>query len=298
MPKLFTTPEVSDYFVDYDFGPEPRESGILDEKILSDYEDGKCIYFRNWKVDFDRDFFSGLDLEPNRAAKKLKSKVGTDGQIDPEQLHANLALCVRDPLTAALFPAHAAYVSAQVTPILTRIFGGLEFLDRRLTWRMLETVHEDLHIDVYPEEKSDHQVRMFVNLDSAARIWNTSYTLEELLARFGHLLTDRELAQTGPGMLCRYLNQRVYGGLSNAGRDGQPRHVAFFEPGEVWMVDSRKISHQIFYGRRALSLDFLANPASMARPEKYYLRAVEDYRRRRGFSWNAEHEPALQLAPS
>jgi hypothetical protein len=139
---------------------------------------------------------------------------------------------------------------------------------------------------------------MFVNLDSVPRIWNTGFTLEELLDRFGHVLTDRELAETGPGLLCRYLNQRVYGGLSNAGRDGQPRHTAFFEPGDVWMVDSRKVSHQIFYGRRALSVDYWAAPESMARPEKYYLRAVEDYRLRRGVSWSARSEPAPALAAS
>ena len=298
MPKLFTSPEVSDYFVGYDFGPSERESGDFDEQILRDYEDGRCIYFRNWNIDFDRDFFSKLDLEPNRAAKKLKSKLGNGDDIDPEQLHANLAQCARDPLTTALFPAQAAYVAAQVLPIFQRIFRRMTFFERRLTWRMLETVHEDLHIDVYQEEKSDHQVRLFVNLDSSARIWNTGFTLDELLERFGHLLTDAELREAGPGMLCRMLNQRVYGGLSNAGRDGQPRHTAFFGPGEVWMVDSRKISHQIFYGRRALSVDFFATPQSMDRPEKYYLRSVEAYRRRRGFELRMDAGPAPALASS
>jgi hypothetical protein len=123
---------------------------------------------------------------------------------------------------------------------------------------------------------------MFVNLDVVPRIWHTSHSLEDLLERFGHVLTDHELATLGPSALMRLLNQRVYGGLSKAGQDGQPRHTAFFLPGEVWMVDSRRISHQIFYGRRALSLDYFATPESMNDPSKYYLLSVERYRSERG----------------
>lgn len=55
--------------------------------------------------------------------------------------------------------------------------------------------------------------------------------------------------------------------------------------GEVWMVDSRRISHQIFYGRRALSVDYIATPQSMSDPRKHYLAPVERYRRDRGLAF-------------
>ena len=283
MPKLFVSDKLPNYFVEFDFSPQNRESGALDRDVLRAFEDGKCIYFRNWIVDFDHEFFSNLDLEDNRPAKKLKSKLADDGSLDPKLLQANLSHCTKDTATAEQFPVHAEHVSAQVTPILNRIFKDQVYHERRLTWRMLETVHEDLHIDVYGEEKTDFQIRMFVNLDVVPRIWQTSHSLEGLLEQFGHLLIDSELASLGPTALCRLLNQRVYGGLSQAGKDGQPRHTAFFYPGEVWMVDSRRISHQIFYGRRALSLDYFATPESMDDPSKYYLRSMENYRRQRGF---------------
>lgn len=292
MPKLFTSDRLPNYFIEVDFSDENRASGVLDRQVREAFEDGKCICFRNWTVDFDRNFFANLDLEDNRAAKKLKSILADDGSIDPGLIRHQLSKCVKDEATLAQFPVHAERVSAQVTPVVDRIFQGQVYLDRRLTWRMLETVHEDLHIDVYGEERSEFQIRLFVNLDVVPRIWHTGYTLECLLERFGHLLEDNELECLGPTALCKLLNVRVYGGLSNAGKDGQPRHTAFFYSGEVWMVDSRRVAHQIFYGRRALSLDYLATPESMADPSKYYLESVETYRELRGF----KPRPAAGLA--
>jgi hypothetical protein len=238
MPKLFVSDKLPNYFVEFDFSPENRNSDLLDLAVLRAFEEGKCIYFKNWLVDFDQEFFSQLALEDNRTAKKLGSRLAADGTLDLKRLEAKLAHCTKDAATIQQFQVHAERISAQVTPIL-------------------------------------------VNLDIVPRIWHTSHTLEGLLQQFGHRLTDAELATLGPTALCRLLCKRVYGGLAQAGKDGQPRHTAFFLPGEVWMVDSRRISHQIFYGRRALSLDYRATPESMNDPSKHYTRSVEAYRRER-----------------
>jgi hypothetical protein len=48
----------------------------------------------------------------------------------------------------------------------------------------------------------------------------------------------------------------------------------------VWLVDSRKVSHQIFYGRRALSTEFAVDPATMDEPSTHYFAVVERYRAR------------------
>jgi hypothetical protein len=284
VPKLFVSNELPDYFVEVDFSRENRESGAIDGQIADAFENGQCVVFKNWLVDFDAQFFSKLDFHENREAKKLKSHIGDAGTFDRDRLAFHAGLCAKNPSTAGRFATEAERVGAQVVPIVSRIFSNASYLDRRLTWRMLETVHEDLHIDVYGDEKSDFQIRMFVNLDVVPRIWHTGYTLEEMLDKFGHFLTDGELAALGPTVLCKLLNQRVYGGPTNAGQDGQPRHTAFFYPGEVWMVDSRRVAHQIFYGRRALSVDFLATAESMRNPDRYYLNSVERYRRDRGIS--------------
>ncbi len=67
------------------------------------------------------------------------------------------------------------------------------------------------------------------------------------------------------------LNHAAFGGPVWHWWDRQPRHVAYFAPGDVWAVDSRQVAHQIFYGRRAVSIDFFVERASMADPGRHYL---------------------------
>ena len=53
------------------------------------------------------------------------------------------------------------------------------------------------------------------------------------------------------------------------------------DPGDVWIVDSRQIAHQIFYGRRALSIDFSVKRESMENPDRHYLSFVDRFREMR-----------------
>lgn len=53
MPRLFVSEKLSNYFVEVDFSPENRNSGALDQEIVEAFEDGKCIYFKNWIVEHD-----------------------------------------------------------------------------------------------------------------------------------------------------------------------------------------------------------------------------------------------------
>jgi hypothetical protein len=72
----------------------------------------------------------------------------------------------------------------------------------------------------------------------------------------------------------------VFGGFETAGREGKPKHIAFFEPNEIWLVDSRKVSHQIFYGRRAASTEFAIDVSSMEDPLQHYYAVVDRFRAR------------------
>jgi hypothetical protein len=71
----------------------------------------------------------------------------------------------------------------------------------------------------------------------------------------------------------------VFKGFEEAGREGCPKHIVFFDPGEVWVVDSRKVSHQIFFGRKALSTEHAIEPSSMANPSAHYFEVVDQYRK-------------------
>jgi hypothetical protein len=48
-----------------------------------------------------------------------------------------------------------------------------------------------------------------------------------------------------------------------------------FEPGEVWLGESRLISHQIVYGESALVYMWFVRKESMANPENRFNRRVE-----------------------
>ena len=88
-----------------------------------------------------------------------------------------------------------------------------------------------------------------------------------------------EIQQTcDGGEIFTEINRAAFGGKSWVWWDRGLRHVAYFDPGDVWAVDSRQRAHQIFYGRRAVSFDYFVDPASMKRPERHYLQIAEQFR--------------------
>ncbi|AXQ68640.1 hypothetical protein HOU00_gp485 [Caulobacter phage CcrPW] len=281
MARLFVSPEVANNFVVHEYDEVARRSPEVNAAILADYEAGKVVCLKGWKLAYDSAFFASVALENNRPAKKLKSWVDQEGTIEGKPLRKALIQSGAPEHQADRFVAQAESLALQIAPVIDTIFAGMQFRERRFTWRMLETLHEDLHVDSYGEDKDDHLVRAFINLDIVPRLWHTSFSVEALFDRYGDRLTDAEIAEGSPNSLIRLLSERVFGGMANAGFDREPRHAAFFDPGDIWLVDSRKVSHQIMFGRRALTVDYVAEANSMARPALYYQNAVRDYCKRR-----------------
>ncbi len=137
-----------------------------------------------------------------------------------------------------------------------------------------------MHVDTYTTEFNDHFARLFINLDDQPRIWMTSWGIEDLYERFGGQLPAELVADGEPGAIHAAVNEAAFGGRSTIWWDNQPRHVAYFDPGAVWAVDSRQVAHQIFYGRRAVSIDFFVDPESMVKRKRHYLLAARRFRSR------------------
>jgi hypothetical protein len=165
----------------------------------------------------------------------------------------------------------------QVLPIYEQVFAGYAFTRRQVVWRLNTIRNENLHVDTYKELFPEHFARMFINLDREPRIWQTGYTIDEIAERYGSALTGRE---PDGGAVFVALNRAAFGGKTAIWWDCQPRHVAYFAPGDAWCVDSRQIAHQIFYGRRAVSFDFFVDPKTMRQPGRQYLALAESYRER------------------
>ncbi len=135
-----------------------------------------------------------------------------------------------------------------------------------------------MHVDTYRQPYDHHFARMFINIDTQPRIWQTSWTINEI-AQMQRAALPRDFLRTAEANdIWAELNRRTFGKSSREWWDTQPRHVIYFNPGDIWIVDSRQIAHQIFYGRRAISIDFVVSENSMKNSRKQYLRFTEDLR--------------------
>lgn len=286
MAIIYRHPMVEDYFHSLDYSDSEQ---AVSARACSLYEAGQAFLLENVRVDCDRAFLSTLDLTDEKIFKKLKSVSLSDRyRREPHAFDEIIAGHFGgDVGRFRYFTEQVAQTNSQVGAIVDRLFPQYDVIRPSITWRMTETINENLHIDVYNEDLPDHHIRVFVNLDVIPRIWHTSHTLETLLIRHLDLLSDKFLRTATPGRICHALNFAVFKGFEEAGREGCPKHIVFFEPGEVWAVDSRKVSHQIFYGRKALSTEYAVKVESMSDPSQHYYSVVERYRAARVASHSA-----------
>jgi len=285
MARIFRHPEVEDYFHELDLQQDPA---TLARRATELYESGQVIVLKDYRVDFDAELLANLEFT-EKTTKKFKSITFLEqhralstakGEL-PDSYGELLRTAFRgDKSRLGAFAEQVHKVNAQVDALAARLFPHYRIEKSSVTWRLNETVNENLHVDAYREELPNHHLRLFVNLDSVPRIWHTSHTLEHVLATSLHLLGEEALRTSPPGRICRDLNLAFFKGWELAGREGQPKHIVFFEPGEVWLVDSRKVSHQIFFGRKALSTEHAVANDSMSNPSAHYFALVERHRDR------------------
>lgn len=264
MPTIFKNPNLTDYFI---------EHHDLTAPVIDAYEAAKVISLPTMKLDIDHHFWATLPSDSYPGLKK------TNAQDDGGRtLRGSLDAVGMPGTLVESMMRHTQHLLDQVRPIYEKMFAGYSIERRKVTWRVNVIHNENMHLDAYKEPMHNHFARMFINLDTQPRIWKTSWTVDELYARVGKDALKRA-GSGNPDALHASLNALTFGRTSKEWWDNQPRHVAYFDPGDVWIVDSRQVAHQIFYGRRAVSIDFLVDPASMANPRRQYLAIAEDFMR-------------------
>lgn len=276
MVEIFKNSQLPDYFEELD-GVVPGD--LKDLPRL--YESEKVILLRNRRIDFDARFFSSVHLPAERGYKKFKTYQFVEALRRGENIYPTLAqdCFAGDHGRTRYFSEQITSIVDQLCSLLNEAARGYAIEKPRFTLRCAPTFNENLHFDVYKDDIETHHFRVFVNLDSAHRIWHTSWRLSDVLERMGELPRD-DLLSLSPGGLVKKLNFHVFGGLNNIYEEtGQPRHLAYFDSGEVWFVDSRKIAHQIFYGRRAISSESVVENGRMVDQESHYLKAAERQRK-------------------
>jgi len=275
---IFRHPELPDDFAKVALVRADTPAASI-PSIIKPYEGGKALHFPHLKFDIDHEFWAALPSEGHPKLKKLSSSPdphdpARDPLLDKRLADAGLPADLERRLRAEILGFYQ-----RVLPVYEALFAGYRFTRRQVVWRLNTIRNENLHVDTYPSPFADHFARLFVNLDNQPRIWMTGWSIDALYERFGGQL-PRELLERGTaGELHAAVNEAAFGGRSAIWWDRQPRHVVYFDPGDVWAVDSRQLSHQIFYGRRAVSIDFFVDPASMAKPKRQYLAIAERFRK-------------------
>ncbi len=243
--------------------------------IVGPYEAGKVIVLPDLKPQIDFGFWSSLKSEDWRGFRKLKLR-GEEAAIDRALLDQAPDRGVLEEVQRQVQDLYR-----QLLPVYYALFRPYRFKSRMAIARLNTIMNDDMHFDTYDVMYEDHFARMFVNLDDQPRIWHASWTVQEIHERFGDRITPEEYASLSDKDLWAELRWRTFrNAAGDKWWDGHPRHVMFFQPGDVWLVDSRQTAHQIFYGRRAISIDFAVDVASMQDPGRYYGNIVAEFRKK------------------
>jgi hypothetical protein len=155
-----------------------------------------------------------------------------------------------------------------------------------------------LHVDAFPTRptRGDRIFRFFTNINlSAARVWATGETFEELAVRFAKPsgILNR-VARGGVGRALRPIARLLrLPGSDRSPYDefmirfhhflkenseyqaASPKTTIAFPPGSSWMVYTDMVSHLVLSGQYALEQTFILARGSMAEPEKAPIAILE-----------------------
>jgi len=278
MTQLFAHPDVEDYFVEHHVDAGSLTSGV-GSKVADDFANERLILIRGFRFDADLKFLQSLSFLQKWRWKKLAV---TRFQSVPEyrrRFDAEIVEFVADVFgndwgRFDYFLAQASAVNEQTARLVEALFSAYRFQQRHIIWRFTETRVENLHFDVDRNCDDLELVRLYVNLDDVPRIWYTAGTFSTVSETYYESLgLSRFKGQSNDALLKR-LDTGAFGDWNHRGRDTVPRHLVLFEPGDIWIVDGRRVSHQVMYGRRVVSTLFVAGPDGIPDPAKTFAQSV------------------------
>lgn len=290
MPTLFVNPKLPDYFTS-----EPQvTSAHTARSYVGDYESAKVTVFPSLANGIDHEFWAGLDTDRYPELKKFSPILQPGIEPSEERRQIVKALTKRevDKDTADAVAGNFQALMAHLIPAYRAIFADYAFDRWKIMLRLNTIMAENMHVDTYKTENEQHFARMFVNLDTQPRIWHTSWRICDMVEQARGTIPPEQLEGLSRGEVWSRLNAHFFGQNSREWWDEQPRHIAFFAPGDVWVVDSRQVAHQIFYGRRALSIDFSVPKQLMKDPSLHYLEIAERFRTDNRTAFGAARELA------
>ncbi len=205
-------------------------------------------------AELDRDFLSDLNFPQTWDFKKLQvdsllghGASGAKKALLNDGFHGDKAAYNHFVTQVQLLRRMCLQILSAILPIKpTQV---------RLVTRFSETRMENLHYDQDAESDNHEAFRLYINLDRSPRIWATSYQMTELVQLGGRRLVS-DIDERSPGeMILKRVMSRAFGGWNQRATERlAPRHMVYVDPGDVFFVDGRCVSHQVMTGHRVLSL--------------------------------------------
>ena len=265
-------------------------------EMLKAYESGKIVLLENCGFEIDYGLFQGVHIV-DHADKQINyfiSKLSMTDYLDilwgPEEQFKTLErgndLARRSPETEQTFLELKRHLRAvtfnkleirfnlakqilkfqkQVINFYHKLFPEYGFYKYSINWRLRESRAESMDVDAYRIDKDFHQVKLFINLDTAPRIWNTGEDMQLLISRH---LDDMNLRNFLGLQYHRFLEEcdRLLFDPIKGPPDCQYFDTTFFDTGDVWIAETRNIPHQIFFGRKMVSVQFYVEPSARLAP--------------------------------
>ena len=282
-------PKVRDCIVEMSLIDIEARGGVADL-----FEEGELVLIKDYRLDFDFGALAALskstdeieDLELRRKLKKLTSPYFFKGRT-PQERDGKLTFA--DPVRQAVYDIMCGgdrdtferaaralkYAHDEALRIFDICFPKYQPFRFIPSVRLTQTLFENLHWDNHSIDDDFHQARIFANLDSRPRIWSVSHRFTDWVRRYYHKYDLGRFAGKDPNLLIDFVAGSVLGGTLNTWMDNQPRHRIAFEPGEVWLGESRLLSHQIYYGEAAMVYMWFVELSSMADPKNRFNARVE-----------------------
>jgi len=271
-------PEVDDYFTELSPAEIADRGGVADI-----FEGGHVILLKDFRLDFDFAALAGLsksietivDDDLRKKLKKMTAPLFFEGEPPVEK---NGVLLFSDPVRQAIYDvickgdrdtfsqASRALETAhhEILRLFDICFPNYETFRFIPSIRLTRTLFENLHWDNHSIDDDFHQARIFANLDIRPRIWHVGHRFPDWVRMHYDEYDLGRFAGKDPNLLINFITGEILGGTRKTWMDNEPRHRIAFDPGEVWLGESRLISHQIYYGESAMVYMWFVNSASMA----------------------------------
>lgn len=227
-------------------------------RIREHYERGDLVILADVRIDADFDCIAsaeptgGADVRRQKFVfrKNVRGKPVNRRSIWRRFFGERLET---EPEACSTIQTAVATVDRQIDALVRRIFHRHCFTTDFTAWKFLKIDGENLHIDNLPNLNSSTQVRLFANVDNKPRSWSVGRHWRHYAKRHFEPARLHEVLDDATAFNGR-LNHSAFGPSWSS--CDEPRHHVEFEPGEVWLINSAIVAHQVRGGSRLCSANY------------------------------------------